>query len=400
MRKEIKITIHHEEPESVHWIARQLHIDLKLLYNQIKSVIPISIIAGTKHPLVQQVLKQYPKVPEPEGFVIDRIGRDSKALVVAAHHFRGTMFGLLEISRLFGIDPLEYFTDIKPQNTNLKKILFPIISEPPAFHYRGFFINQEDLLAGWKRPNGPIPLEVYDKIFLTILRLRGNMVLPCTYLSSDSPILDLASQRGIILAQHHFQILGTDVKRLTSAQKKKYSFIRFPEETINIWRQAIRSNKGRETVWALGYRGCDDSPFWFEEPDQISDKRKGEIISQAIRTQYALLKEELGKIEIPCVFYLYREIQNLYQKGYIYIPKDISIVWCDNGYGTMESYFRNNYELWGYGQGKPVPSKGNFIQAWPKKKQSKGGIYCHVSFYDSAAPNRLQYVSPEKIQYE
>lgn len=395
MITDIKIVIPPKEPECVHWVAKHVYFDLKRLSSQACSGIPSRVVAGTGHSLVKKVLNEYPEVSHPEGFVIDKIGDGT--LVVGSNHFRGTMFGLLEISRLLGIDPFEYFTDVPPRVRNMK-LSFPIFSTVPAFRYRGFLINQEDLLAGWKKSEGPIPFEVFDQIFLTILRLGGNMVLPGTYLSADSPILDLASRRGLILAQLHFQILGTDVKRLTPAQKKKYSFVRFPEETINIWRQAIRANKDRESVWTLGYRGTDDEPFWFEEPGQFSAKRKGEIISQAIYTQFQLLKEELGKTEIPCVYYLYRENQNLYQKGYIHIPvhEDISIVWCDNGYGTMESYFRNNYEL--VMDKATVPSKGDFIQAWPEEKQPRGGIYYHVSFYDSAAPNRVQYVPPWKIQ--
>ena len=46
----------------------------------------------------------------------------------------------------------------------------------PMFHYRGFFVNDEDLLTGWlpgaKGEHTGISLKVWDHIFETILRLK------------------------------------------------------------------------------------------------------------------------------------------------------------------------------------------------------------------------------------
>jgi hypothetical protein len=386
------------EPECVRWVAQHVQCDLERVRSLGASWLPSRIIAGSNHPQTKTLLEHHPNVSEFEGFVIDRAYDDDGTLVVASRHFRGTMFGLLEISRMLGIDPLEYFTDLPPRPVDFNTLTFPIISPAPAFRYRGFFINQEDLLAGWKNPNGPIPLDVYDRIFLTFLRLGANMVLAGTYISPDSPILDLASRRGLVLAQHHFQVVGTDVARLSPREKKKYSFVRFPNETIDVWRRSIQRNRHRETIWSLGYRGVDDQPFWTDEPESFSDQRKGQVISEAIYTQLRLLREELGTEQIPCVFNLYRENQILYQKGCINVPESVPLVWCDNGYGTMESYFRDGYELWGMMQLKPIPARGKFFPAWPQDSTTAGGLYYHVSFYDGNAPNRVQYVSPARIQ--
>ncbi len=393
----MRIEIDRAEPECVKWVARHVREDLSRLPAATRQGLPGRIVAGTRHPMVQRVLAHHPDLPAFEGFVIERVPDASSTLVVASSHFRGTMFGLLEISRQLGVDPLQYFTDTPPA-TSRHRLALPIISAAPAFKYRGWFINEEDLLAAWKGPR-PIPFSVFDNIFLTILRLGGNMVLPGTYLAPDSPVLDLAARRGLVLAQHHFQILGADVGRLTPAQKEKYSFVRFPEETIRCWRQAVRMNRHRETVWTLGCRGLNDEPFWHAEPSRFTDRQMGAVISRAIRAQLELLRDELGSAEVPCVYYLYRENQILFQKGFIRVPKGVSIVWCDNGYGTMESYYRNGYELYGdMYKGAPAPSKGKFMPAWPLKRSPGSGMYYHVAFYDSGAPNRVQYVPPAKIQ--
>jgi len=389
-----RIVVSRDEPECVRWAAASVRADLKRVPGKGLRRLPQRIVAGSTHPLVREVLARQ-TVPAFEGYVLDLAHGDVPTLVVAAHHFRGTMYGLLEISLRLGVDPLEYFTDFPPQDCDARWS-FPIHSVAPAFRYRGLFINQEDLLIGWRKPHGPVPLHVYDKIFMCALRLGANMILPATYVSPESPVLDLASRRGLVVAQHHFQVLGTDVGRLPPAQKKAYSFVRYPERTAQVWRRAIRANRHRETVWTLGYRGSDDCAFWPSEPGEFSDARKGKVISQAMRVQHRLLQEELGQKEIPCVFYLYRENQVLYQQGHITVPEGVSIVWCDNGYGTMESYFRDGHEL--APPGTPIPLRGKPLPAWPDRKQTHGGIYHHVSFYDCSAPNRVQYVSPKKIQ--
>lgn len=383
-----------DEPPCVHWVARAVRADLTRVPEKNLREIPSLIVAGSSHPLVRQVLERRAGVAPFEGYVIDRVNHPRPTLIVAAHHFRGTMYGLLEISRRLGIDPLEYFTDVPPRLIH-GAWNYPILSPVPAFKYRGIFINQEDLLTGWKRPNGPIPLGVYDRIFMCVLRLGANMILPATHVAPASATLELAVRRGLVLAQHHFQVLGTDVARLTPAQHKNYSFVRHREKTIAVWRAAIRVNRNRETVWTLGYRGNNDCAFWLTEPRAFSDAQKGAVISEAIRVQCQLLQEELGRKEIPCVYYLYRENQILYQKGLITVPPQVSVVWCDNGYGSMESYFRDGHEL--SPPGTPIPLHGKPWSAWPEKRQTRGGIYFHVAFYDCSAPNRVQYVAPKKI---
>src|SRR5207248_6399451 len=68
--------------------------------------------------------------------------------------------------------------------TGVQTCALPIYKQFPAsvFKYRGLFINDEDLLTGWApgeaKDHTGISLEVWNKIFETILRLKGNMVAP------------------------------------------------------------------------------------------------------------------------------------------------------------------------------------------------------------------------------
>ena len=69
------------------------------------------------------------------------------------------------------------------------------------------FINDEDLLTGWapgeKKDHTGISLEVWNKIYETILRLKGNMVVPGTWIFPGDPQVKLAGERGLIINQHH-----------------------------------------------------------------------------------------------------------------------------------------------------------------------------------------------------
>src|ERR1035438_7686783 len=56
---------------------------------------------------------------------------------------------------------------------------------PPAFRYRGFFHDDEDLLPrpfdanGYPLQTGYVPLDWYKRFFETALRLRGERATAC-----------------------------------------------------------------------------------------------------------------------------------------------------------------------------------------------------------------------------
>ncbi len=71
---------------------------------------------------------------------------------LAGADMRGTVFAIYQFSQQFlGVDPMYFWTDNQPRKrasltipANFRQ-LFPA----PVFRYRGFFINDEDLLTGW-----------------------------------------------------------------------------------------------------------------------------------------------------------------------------------------------------------------------------------------------------------
>ena len=88
----------------------------------------------------------------------------------------------------------------------------------PLFKYRGFFINDEDQLTGWANgeasgDHSGISKPVMNKIFETILRLKGNMVVPSTWAFPTDPQMKWVGERGLILNQHHAIPVGMNVAR-------------------------------------------------------------------------------------------------------------------------------------------------------------------------------------------
>ena len=124
----------------------------------------------------------------PEAFLITVL-KDGK-LLVAGNDKRGTAYGVLELSRMLGVSPWEWWADAAPG----KKPEFRIASgftkaDYPRVPYRGIFINDEDWgLAPWSYTNyepsdvkGRIGPKTHARIFELLLRLRANTFWPAMH---------------------------------------------------------------------------------------------------------------------------------------------------------------------------------------------------------------------------
>ena len=126
-----------------------------------------------------------------------------RALIVAGSDPRGAMYGVYELSeRVLGTDPLKYWTEHVPEHKDV--VIWKdgnFVSKPPTFQYRGLFINDEDLLIGWKvAGKRVIPPDVDAAIIEMICRLKGNMIAPgmlAEYMTSET--VKLACDRGVDL---------------------------------------------------------------------------------------------------------------------------------------------------------------------------------------------------------
>jgi len=147
---------------------------------------------------------------------------------------RGTIYAIYQFSQMvLGTDPMYLWTDKLPERRNSITLPadFAKVYPSPVIKYRGFFINDEDLLSGWipgsKSERTGIALRVWDNIFETILRLKGNMIVPGTWIFPDDAQVEAASKRGLIINQHHAIPLGVNVARWP--KDVPYNFSTHPE---------------------------------------------------------------------------------------------------------------------------------------------------------------------------
>ena len=146
-------------------------------------------------------------------------------IVIRANGYLGTMWGIYTLSEKFlDVDPCYLFNDlaiVKKNAVELSEV--DIADKPDGFGFRGVFINDEDLLQGWKDGGGArlvgggyyyvtVAKSVIEKVVETVLRLKLNLVIPATFINLDNPpekdLADAVAERGIYLSQHHCEPLG------------------------------------------------------------------------------------------------------------------------------------------------------------------------------------------------
>lgn len=310
----------------------------------------------------------------PEAFCFRFINDGArKVLHIAAVDELGLVYGMLEYSRRLGVDPFWFWADLPPKPRTTVEINADDFNSPKPFvRFRGWFVNDEVCLIGWKEQYPPTH-EVWQPVFETLLRCGGNMVIPGTDLPKHGIHTDLAAEMGLWVSHHHAEPLGAEMF-LRAHPGKKASYQQNPELFEQLWEEAIDKQKDRNIVWVLSFRGQGDQPFWIQDPSFDTPEKRGEMISRVVRKQYDMVR---AKVDNPyCCVALYGEISELYKAGHINIPDDIIKIWADNGYGKMVSRRNGNENL-------RIPSLPDTGEA------GKHGIYYHVTFHDLQASNHL-----------
>jgi hypothetical protein len=254
---------------------------------------------------------------------------------------RGAIYAIYQFSQTWlGIDPMYLWTDKQPEKRTSIALPadFARTFPKPVFRYRGFFPNDEDLLTGWipaeKGEQTGISLKVWDNIYETILRLKGNMVVPGTWIFPDDAQVLAATERGLIVNQHHAIPLGVNVARWP--RDVPYNFSTHPEILERAWTNAVDAYKpGQEILWSVGLRGLSDSSYASLDPSvRDNDPLLGQRISDAIAVQMKIVRSKYPNAQF--VTDLWQEGARLMQEGYLKIPPEVGLVWADTGYGDMQ----------------------------------------------------------------
>ena len=292
------------------------------------------VLAQVPEKWTGSVIRFEPADGKPESFSL-RV--DGKTLVVAGAGKRGLIYAAYALAEeILGVDPWYFWTDHEPTPRQQIEVPgnFKKTFGPPTFRYRGWFINDEDLLGGFS----PDPLrenvysmEMLERICETILRLRGNMIVPGTFNFPDERCWELASRRGLALSMHHVSVVGLNTHRWP--KDVPFSYTKHPDIMERYWRDSIAAYQGREVVWTVGYRGKQDQPFWVDEPEINTPVARGAVITKAIAKQVELIREADPKATI--IANLWMEGAEMMRDGFLKLPPGVIEVWPDDGSGKI-----------------------------------------------------------------
>ncbi len=306
---------------------------------------PVTVMIGTQAEIPNAM--RPPGLTAPESFSMSVTpgrwsgGGPARVLLLAGADMRGTIYAIYQFSQTYlGVDPMYYWTDRAPARRSSITIPAALSRRFPAplITYRGLFINDEDLLTGWApgdvTDKSGISLAVWDRIFETILRLKGNMVVPGTWIFPTDPQVKAAGERGLILTQHHAIPLGVNVARWPGGVP--YDYTTHPEILERAWRNAVKAyDPNQEILWAVGLRGLSDTSYASQDPSVVgNDRALGHLISKAIVDQMQIVRA--GHPDATFVTDFWSEGARLIQQGDLSIPPDVVPVWADTGYGLMQ----------------------------------------------------------------
>jgi hypothetical protein len=347
----VTILVSPEGPGPVAEAAQDLQGDFEKVFGKKPAIVhrtddaaPVTILIAEKSKLPEDLRPA--GLSEPESFLISTTtahwnkNRARRVVLLAGADMRGAIYAIYQFSEKYlGTDPLYYWTDREP--VHRPQIELPAsLNEAflaPVFRYRGFFINDEDLLTGWApgdKDGTGISLEVWNRIFETILRLKGNMVAPGTWIFSDEPQIKLAGHRGLIVTQHHAIPLGLNVARWP--KDVPYNYTSHPEILQRAWKNAVRGYpSGQEVLWTVGLRGLSDITYASMDPSlRGNSKALGQVISKAIADQMQIVRSVHPDAQF--ITSLWMEGARLVQQGDLTLPLEVSTVWPDDGYGYLQ----------------------------------------------------------------
>src|SRR5690625_4254628 len=159
---------------AIHMLRR----DMEEVFGKKPSLNPTKDSTYAIHLVIDEHVR--PEVPESFSITFEQQAKQMK-MVITGNDELGLIYGILHVSTVYlDIDPFWFWADlpIKPK----KEVVLPTktyISPKPTVRFRGWFVNDEVCLIGWKKTYPPTK-EVWMPVFETLLRCGGNMIIPGT----------------------------------------------------------------------------------------------------------------------------------------------------------------------------------------------------------------------------
>ena len=372
--KKVKVNLPIEEAEVVHTAFDIFKKDFQRVFGaEVVEAKKAHVIIGTiglgseaEKKLSSQTLNELKS--HREAFALQV--KEGKIYIVGSDK-RGTAYGILELSRLIGVSPWEWWADspVKQKDTFTLKEGFSML-EYPSVKHRGIFINDEDWgLMPWSgktyepsdRP-GNIGPKTHARIFELLLRLRANTFWPAMHGCSVPFYLvegnkEMADKYGIYVGTSHCE----PMVRNTNGEWKRnergsYDYVHNRDSVLKFWRERVTELAGSDNIYTLGIRGEHDSKML--GANTVEEQKAA--IANVLKDQRKMIAELVNPDveQVSQVFIPYKEVLDVYNAG-LEVPEDVSLMWCDDNYG--------------------------YIRHFPTKEEAarKGGngVYYHVSYW-------------------
>lgn len=331
-----------------------------------------NIIVGTvgKSPLLKAVSADVSALTGKKQAFLLQVLPDGK-LLVAGSDSHGTAYGIMELSRLIGVSPWEWWADVTPE----KKISFVLPAEyqtlqSPSVEYRGIFINDEDWgLMPWSSQTyepsdvkGHIGPKTNARIFELLLRLRANTYWPamheCTlpfFLTEGNR--KVAEEYGIFIGSSHCEpMVCSAAGEWRRRGQGDYDYVNNSASVYKFWEDRVKEVAQQGNIYTLGMRGVHDGQM--QGAKTVAEQKA--VLERVLKDQRGLLQKYVNKdvTTIPQAFIPYKEVLDIYNAG-LQVPDDVTLIWCDDNYG----YIRH------------------FPTAEERARKGGNGIYYHVSYW-------------------
>lgn len=292
-------------------------------------------------------------------------------LLVAGSDSPGTAYGIMELSRLIGVSPWEWWADVTPE----KKEAFHLAADykmvqSPSVEYRGIFINDEDWgLMPWSSLNyepwykpGRIGPQTNERIFELLLRLRANTYWPAMHECSVPFFLtpgnrEAAEKFGIYIGGSHCEPMACSTAGEWNRRGKgDYDYVKNSSSVCHFWEERLKEVSEQEILYTVGMRGVHDGQM---QGAKTVEEQKA-VLERVLKDQRDLLRKYVNKdVEaIPQVFIPYKEVLDIYRAG-LEVPEDVTLMWCDDNYGYIK-HFPTEVE---------------------RTRKGGNGVYYHVSYW-------------------
>ena len=331
-----------------------------------------NIIVGTvgKSPLLKAVSADVSALTGKKQAFLLQVLPDGK-LLVAGSDSHGTAYGIMELSRLIGVSPWEWWADVTPE----KKTSFVLSAEyqtlqSPSVEYRGIFINDEDWgLMPWSSQTyepsnikGHIGPKTNARIFELLLRLRANTYWPamheCTlpfFLTEGNR--KVAEEYGIFIGSSHCEpMVCSAAGEWRRRGQGDYDYVNNSASVYKFWEDRVKEVAQQGNIYTLGMRGVHDGQM--QGAKTVAEQKA--VLERVLKDQRGLLQKYVNKdvTAIPQAFIPYKEVLDIYNVG-LQVPDDVTLIWCDDNYG----YIRH------------------FPTAEERARKGGNGIYYHVSYW-------------------